>query len=72
MHRIAFQDPLVTERGSIELARLMLLDGTLQELLKVVRHRGILHKPLHLPKRAGHPADRAQNAPHMLTASGSN
>ncbi len=44
MGRIEGQDLLVTQRRGVELARLVMLDRALQDLFKIVRHRGILRK----------------------------
>ncbi len=44
MRRIGGQDLLVTLRGGVELARLVMLDRDLQDLFDVVRHGFILRK----------------------------
>ena len=44
MRRIGGQDLLVTLRGGVELARLVMLDRDLQDLFDVVRHEFILRK----------------------------
>ena len=44
MRRIGGQDLLVTLRGDVELARLVMLDRDLQDLFDVVRHEFILCK----------------------------
>ena len=44
MRRIGGQDLLVTLRGGVELARLVMLDRDLQDLFDVVRHEFMLRK----------------------------